>query len=189
MEPQRTEPFVSAETKMPEATPRAVLLGVVMAMFMGAANAYLGLKAGMTIAATYTTAVIGMAVIKSLKGSILEENCARTVGSIGGNIATGAIFTLPAFFIAGIWPEFATTGHYLQSSAIMLAGLYADGETSVREPTLSRDHSERMFRLFGASVQVFNSGVTVRISVSATGNLGEATSTVGHSIISANSPK
>jgi 3-phosphoshikimate 1-carboxyvinyltransferase len=47
-------------------------------------------------------------------------------------------------------------------SAIMLAGLYADGETSVREPTLSRDHSERMFRLFGASIEVFNSGVTVK---------------------------
>ena len=82
---------------MREFTLRAMLLGVIMAAFMGAANAYLGLKAGMTIAATYTTAVVGMAVIKALRGTILEENLARTVGSIGGNIAAGAIFTLPAF--------------------------------------------------------------------------------------------
>ena len=122
MEKKQSGPFVGADVVMPEATPRAVLLGVVMAMFMGAANAYLGLKAGMTIAATYTTAVVGMAVIKSLKGTILEENCARTVGSIGGNIASGAIFTLPAFFICGIWQPFFTREHYIVSTVILVAG-------------------------------------------------------------------
>ncbi len=122
MEHKPVEPFVSAQTDMKEATLRAVLLGVVMAMFMGAANAYLGLKAGMTIAATYTTAVVGMAVIKGLRGTILEENCARTVGSIGGNVASGAIFTLPAFFIAGIWQPFFTLEHYVVSTIILVAG-------------------------------------------------------------------
>jgi putative OPT family oligopeptide transporter len=115
-------PFVSAGTNMREFSLRAVLLGVFMAMFMGAANAYLGLKAGMTIAATYTTAVIGMAVIKMFKGTILEENTARTVGSIGGNIATGAIFTMPAFFIAGIWNPFYSTQNYLVSTIILVVG-------------------------------------------------------------------
>jgi putative OPT family oligopeptide transporter len=105
-----------------EFTLRAALLGVVMAAFMGAANAYLGLKAGMTIAATYTTAVVGMAVIKALKGTILEENFARTVGSIGGNIASGAIFTLPAFFIAGIWLPFYSPGNYLTATVILAVG-------------------------------------------------------------------
>ena len=105
-----------------EFTFRAILLGVVMAAFMGAANAYLGLKAGMTIAATYTTAVVGMAVIKALGGTILEENMARTVGSIGGNVASGAIFTLPAFFIAGIWLPFYEFKHYLTATAILAAG-------------------------------------------------------------------
>lgn len=105
-----------------EFTLRAVLLGVVMAAFMGAANAYLGLKAGMTIAATYTTAVVGMAVIKALGGSILEENLARTVGSIGGNVASGAIFTLPALYIAGIWLPFYSFGHYLSATLILAAG-------------------------------------------------------------------
>ena len=105
-----------------EFTLKAILLGVVMAAFMGAANAYLGLKAGMTIAATYTTAVVGMAVIKALGGTILEENMARTVGSIGGNVASGAIFTLPALFIAGIWLPFSSPGHYLTATVILAAG-------------------------------------------------------------------
>jgi putative OPT family oligopeptide transporter len=93
-----------------------------MCVILGAANAYLGLKAGMTIAATYPAAVIGMALLRLMKGSILEENFARTVGSIGESVAAGAIFTIPAFFIAGIWPELATRGHYLESTAIMFAG-------------------------------------------------------------------
>ncbi len=108
--------------RVKEFTLRAALLGVVMAAFMGAANAYLGLKAGMTIAATYTTAVVGMAVIKAFKGTILEENFARTVGSIGGNIASGAIFTLPAFFIAGIWMPFYSPVNYLTATLILAVG-------------------------------------------------------------------
>jgi len=122
MELNKFIPYVSSDTQMKELTFRAILLGVIMAMFMGAANAYLGLKAGMTIAATYTTAVIGMAVIKALKGTILEENCARTVGSIGGNIAAGAIFTMPAFFISGIWQPFFTLEHYIVCTIILIVG-------------------------------------------------------------------
>lgn len=122
MEEKKFMPIVPAESGIKEFTLRAVLLGVIMAAFMGAANAYLGLKAGMTIAATYTTAVISMAVIKAFKGTILEENCARTVGSIGGNIASGAIFTLPAFFIAGIWLPFYKIEHYLIATVIMVVG-------------------------------------------------------------------
>ncbi len=122
MDDPNNRPFVPPDREPREFTLRAVLLGVVMAAFMGAANAYLGLKAGMTIAATYTTAVVGMAVIKAFKGTILEENMARTVGSIGGNVASGAIFTLPAFFIAGIWMPFFEPSHYLTSTAILAAG-------------------------------------------------------------------
>lgn len=92
-------PFVSAETRMAEFTIRALVIGIILAVVLGAANAYLGLKAGMTIAATYPAAVIGMALIKAMKGSILEENFARTVGSIGESVAAGAIFTIPAFYI------------------------------------------------------------------------------------------
>src|SRR5512137_489710 len=94
------KPFVPANTAMSEFTIRALLLGLVMCVILGAANASLGLRAGMTIAATYPAAVIGMAVLRIWRGSILEENFARTVGSIGESVAAGAIFTLPAFLIA-----------------------------------------------------------------------------------------
>jgi putative OPT family oligopeptide transporter len=116
------KPYVPANTDMTEFSVRALVIGLVMCVVLGAANAYLGLKAGMTIAATYPAAVIGMAVLRTMRGSILEENFARTVGSIGESVAAGAIFTIPAFYIAGIWTDFATTGHYIQSTLIMIAG-------------------------------------------------------------------
>ncbi|MEI7664220.1 MAG: oligopeptide transporter, OPT family, partial [Bacteroidota bacterium] len=115
-------PFVSAETNMKEFTLRALIIGLFFAVILGAANAYLGLKAGMTIAATYPAAVLGMAILRIMKGSILEENFTRTVGSIGESVAAGAIFTLPAFFVSGIWSEFFTVGHYITSSLILMAG-------------------------------------------------------------------
>ncbi len=115
-------PFVSSETRMAEFTARALIIGLILAVILGAANAYLGLKAGMTIAATYPAAVIGMAILKAMRGTVLEENFTRTVGSIGESVAAGAIFTLPAFFIAGIWPDFYTPGNYMISALIMLTG-------------------------------------------------------------------
>src|SRR5664279_597167 len=87
-------PFVPAKSDMKEFTIRALLIGLVMCVVLGAANAYLGLKAGMTIAATYPAAVIGMALLRIMKGSLLEENITRTVGSIGESVAAGAIFTI-----------------------------------------------------------------------------------------------
>ncbi|OGU77086.1 MAG: oligopeptide transporter, OPT family [Ignavibacteria bacterium RBG_16_34_14] len=115
-------PFVSPESSMSEFTIRALIIGLVMCVVLGAANAYLGLKAGMTIAATYPAAVIGMAILRVVKGSILEENFARTVGSIGESVAAGAIFTIPAFMIAGVWDEFYTTQHYIEATLIMFVG-------------------------------------------------------------------
>src|SRR3990170_4058503 len=116
------QPYVPAESTLKEFSIPALVLGLILCVVLGAANAYLGLKAGMTIAATYPAAVIGMALIKIMKGSILEENFTRTVGSIGESIAAGAIFTLPAFFIGGIWVPFFTTENFLISVAIMIAG-------------------------------------------------------------------
>ncbi len=122
MQQKKFVPFVSPETNMAEFTVRALVIGLFMSVILGAANAYLGLKAGMTIAATYPAAVISMAILKVLKGSILEENFARTVGSIGESVAAGAIFTLPAFFVSGVWPDFYTPGHYLTSTLILISG-------------------------------------------------------------------
>lgn len=153
-------PFVPAEVKMAEFTFRAVLLGVVMAVIMGAANAYLGLKAGMTIAATYTTAVVGMAVIKALKGSLLEENAARTVGSIGGNVATGAIFTLPAFSIAAIWNPFFSREHYIISTIMLVvAGILGIMFVTILRRVLVED-AELPFPESIAAAEIHKSGQT-----------------------------
>ncbi len=118
------KPYVPPDTDMKEFTIRALIIGLVMSVVLGAANAYLGLKAGMTIAATYPAAVIGMAVLRIWKGSILEENFARTVGSIGESVAAGAVFTIPAFVVLGIW-KFDTGSmweEYLTSTALMILG-------------------------------------------------------------------
>lgn len=120
--PNRHRPYVPENMEMKELTPRAVLLGLCMTVVLGAANAYLGLRAGITIAATYPAAVIAMAVIRAWKGTLLEENIARTAGSIGEGIAAGAIFTIPAFLIAKAWPSFRPGDAYWKSTALIMVG-------------------------------------------------------------------
>src|SRR5205823_1791131 len=119
---KKHQPFVPEHMQMKEFTLRAVLLGLLMTVVLGAANAYLGLRAGITIAATYPAAVIGMAVLRIWKGSILEENIARTSGTIGEGIAAGAIFTIPAFLIAKAWPSFRPADAYWKTTAVIMVG-------------------------------------------------------------------
>ncbi len=134
---RRHRPFVPESMKMQEFTWRAVVLGLIMTAVLGAANAYLGLRAGQTIAATYPAAVIGMAVLRLFKGSILEENIARTAGSIGESVAAGAVFTLPAFYLVHAWAPpvipkelgfwgrlwaLAADPNYLKATSLMIVG-------------------------------------------------------------------
>ncbi len=119
--PTKFKPYVPASMLMPEFTLRAIILGLFLTGILGAANAYLGLKAGMTIAATYPAAVIGMSILRLFKGSLLEENITRTIGSIGESVAAGAIFTIPAFVLAGLWPGL-TGAKYWQCVALMVIG-------------------------------------------------------------------
>lgn len=112
------KPYVPVDRPMKELTPPAIFLGVLMSMVLGAANAYLGLKAGMTVAATFPAAVIAMAVLKLFNGTVLEENLARTTGAVGEALAAGAIFTIPAFIVSGVWIRF----NYLQATALLLVG-------------------------------------------------------------------
>ncbi len=120
--PKKHIPFVPENMEMKEFTLRAVLLGLLMTIVLGAANAYLGLRAGITIAATYPAAVIAMAAMRAWKGSLLEENIARTAGSIGESVAAGAIFTLPAFLLAKAWPSFRFADAYWKSTALIMVG-------------------------------------------------------------------
>jgi len=120
--PRKHQPFVPETMEMKEFTLRAVLLGLVMTVVLGSANAYLGLRAGITIAATYPAAVIAMAVLRAWKGSLLEENIARTAGSIGESVAAGAIFTIPAFLLSRAWTSFRPADAYWKSTALIMVG-------------------------------------------------------------------
>lgn len=95
------KPYIPAEKVTPEITVTSIIIGVILAVVFGAANAYLGLRVGMTVSASIPAAVIAMGVIRIImrKNSILESNLVQTIGSAGESLAAGAIFTLPALFI------------------------------------------------------------------------------------------
>ena len=95
------KPYIPAEKITPELTVTSIIMGMLLAVVFGAANAYLGLKVGMTVSASIPSAVIAMGVIKMImrKNSVLETNMVQTIGSSGESLAAGAIFTLPALFI------------------------------------------------------------------------------------------
>lgn len=98
------KPYVPAEKVTPEMTVTSVIMGMILAVVFGAANAYLGLRVGMTVSASIPAAVISMGVIRVImkKNSILESNLVQTIGSAGESLAAGAIFTMPALFL---WAE------------------------------------------------------------------------------------
>ncbi|MBQ4159602.1 MAG: oligopeptide transporter, OPT family [Clostridia bacterium] len=95
------KPYIPAEKITPEITVTSVIMGILLAVIFGAANAYLGLRVGMTVSASIPAAVIAMGVIRVVmrKNSILESNVVQTIGSAGESLAAGAIFTLPALFL------------------------------------------------------------------------------------------
>ena len=98
------KPYISADKVLPEFTVTSILMGIILAVVFGAANAYLGLKVGMTVSASIPAAVISLGVIRVImkKNSILESNMVQTIGSAGESLAAGAILTMPALFL---WAE------------------------------------------------------------------------------------
>ena len=95
------KPYVPHTQTVSEFTLRAIVVGSVLALVFGVANAYLGLKVGMTVSASIPAAVISMAILRGIMktGTILENNIAQTIGSSGESLAAGVIFTIPAFII------------------------------------------------------------------------------------------
>lgn len=95
------KPYIPAEKITPEFTVTSIIMGIILAIIFGAANAYLGLRVGMTVSASVPAAVISMGVIRVImkKNSILESNMVQTIGSAGESLAAGAIFTMPALFL------------------------------------------------------------------------------------------
>ena len=101
MEEKKFQPFIPADKVVPEFTVFSVVLGMLLAVIFGGANAYLGLRVGMTVSASIPAAVISMGVIRKIlkRDSILENNMVQTIGSAGESLAAGAIFTMPALFM------------------------------------------------------------------------------------------
>lgn len=101
MKKDEFKPYIPADKITPEFTVTSVIMGILLAIIFGAANAYLGLRVGMTVSASIPAAVISMGVIRVImkKDSILESNMVQTIGSAGESLAAGAIFTLPVLFL------------------------------------------------------------------------------------------
>lgn len=117
------KPYIPAEKVTPELTVTSVIMGCILAVIFGAANAYLGLRVGMTVSASIPAAVISMGVIRVLlrRNSILESNMVQTIGSAGESLAAGAIFTMPALFLWAEEGKIAMPG-YLEITLIALFG-------------------------------------------------------------------
>ena len=117
------QPFIPADKVVPEFTVVSIIIGILLAVVFGAANAYLGLRVGMTVSASIPAAVISMGVIRLIlrRDSVLENNLVQTIGSAGESVAAGAIFTLPAMFIwMKEWGEGAPS--WLEICLIALVG-------------------------------------------------------------------
>ena len=116
---QEQKPYISPEITLPETTLKAFILGALLSMLLAAANAYLGLFAGMTVSASIPAAVLSMAILKLFKRSnILENNIVQTAASAGESLAAGVIFTFPALVLMGYWSDF----DWLETMLIALCG-------------------------------------------------------------------
>lgn len=118
------KPYIPADKVIPEFTAVSLILGILLAVIFGAANAYLGLRVGMTVSASIPAAVISMGVIRFLlrRDSILENNMVQTVGSAGESLAAGAIFTIPALFMWATENDAVATPSFWEIAIICLCG-------------------------------------------------------------------
>jgi putative OPT family oligopeptide transporter len=113
------EPFIPATQSLPEITVKAVVLGFILSAVLAGANAYLGLKVGLTVSASIPAAVISMAILRMFRESnILENNIVQTSASAGESLAAGVIFTIPALILLGFWQEF----NFLETVSIAAFG-------------------------------------------------------------------
>lgn len=113
------EPFIPSTISLPEITPRALILGIFLAVVFAASSTFVGLKIARTISASIPAALISMIILRQFRNAnILENNMVQTIASAGEAVATGVIFTLPALLIMGYWQSF----DYLQTSLITLIG-------------------------------------------------------------------
>src|SRR5262245_45773147 len=111
----KVEPYIPASKTLPELTAGVIILGCLLSVILAGANAYLGMFAGMTVSASVPAAVISMGIFRALRtGNILQNNAVQTAAASGEGLAAGAIFTLPALIILGVWSRFS----YLETTLI-----------------------------------------------------------------------
>src|ERR671924_1192719 len=115
------QPYVTPDVSMPEFTAKAIVLGVIFGLIFGASTVYLGLRAGLTVSASIPIAVLAISVLKKFGGStILENNIVQTIGSAGGSLGAGVVFTIPAMiFLLPLGPAYFT---YAQITVLAIAG-------------------------------------------------------------------
>ena len=112
-------PFIPASKSLPEITPRALVLGIFLAVVLAASSTFVGLKIARTIAASIPAALISMLILRRFKSAnILENNMVQTIASAGEVVAAGVIYTLPALILMGYWQSF----NYLQTTMIAMIG-------------------------------------------------------------------
>ena len=118
------KPFIPPEKNIPEFTPVSLILGLILAVVFGAANAYLGLRVGMTVSASIPAAVISMGIMRYVlhRDSILENNMVQTIGSAGESLAAGAIFTMPALFMWAEESKEVSMPSFVEIAAISICG-------------------------------------------------------------------
>lgn len=124
MDKKQFKPFIAADKVLPEFTPVSIILGIILAIVFGAANAYLGLRVGMTISASIPAAVLSMGIIRFVlrRDSILENNMVQTIGSAGESLAAGAIFTMPALFMWAKESDAISAPSFAEIAVIAMCG-------------------------------------------------------------------
>lgn len=164
---QKFEPFVPAGVSIAEVTWKAVILGAIISVVFGVANAYLALKFGMTISASIPAAVISMAVLRLLftKVTVLENNIVQTVGSAGESLAAGITFTIPAFFIWSADKALASAGYFHEISKMQIFWLSMLGGTlgillmiPLRKYLVDREHGKLAFPEGTACAEIIVAG-------------------------------
>ncbi|MCP4634598.1 MAG: oligopeptide transporter, OPT family [candidate division Zixibacteria bacterium] len=162
-EQQKFKPYIPADKIIPEVTIRAIVLGAILSVVFGIANAYLGLKVGMTVSASIPAAVISMAVLRGImkRGTVLENNIVQTVGSAGESLAAGIIFTIPAFFI---WNK-TIPGFHHEISQFQIIGLSLLGGTlgilfmiPLRKYLVEKEHGKLRFPEGTACAEIIIAG-------------------------------
>ncbi len=164
---EKFKPVISADKTIAEVTWKAIILGIIISVLFGVANAYLGLKFGMTVSASIPAAVISMAVLRMFfkKATVLENNIVQTVGSAGESLAAGIIFTIPAFFIWSANKELAAAGYLHEISKTQIFWLAILGGSlgillmiPLRKYLVEREHGKLAFPEGTACAEVIMAG-------------------------------